>query len=103
MTDAEGYEVGGEFVVCAESKGRLKDTASFHQSLRQKRLGLIDQQVLQVEGEQYVFVQDYAFQSPSTAAGVTLGRNANGRIEWKDAEGRTLKALQEMHHQKASG
>jgi hypothetical protein len=95
MTEAEGYEVGGEFVVCAGSKGRLKDTASFHQSLRQKRLGLIDQQVLQVEGEQYVFVQDYAFQSPSTAAAVTLGRNANGRVEWKDGAGRTLKTLQE--------
>jgi hypothetical protein len=51
--------------------------------------------VLRVEGEQYVFVQDYAFQSPSTAAAVTLGRNANGRVEWKDGAGRTLKTLQE--------
>ena len=51
--------------------------------------------MLQVEGEQYVFVQDYAFRSPSTAAAVTLGRNANGRTEWKDGQGRTLKTLQE--------
>lgn len=28
------------------------------------------------------------------AAAVVLGRSANGRIAWKDAQGRTLKALQ---------
>jgi len=38
--------------------------------------------------------QDYVFTSPSTAAAVVLGRSANGRIEWKDARGRTLKELQ---------
>jgi hypothetical protein len=43
----------------------------------------------------YRFTQDYSFSSPSTAAAVVLGRSANGRIEWKDAQGRTLKALQE--------
>ena len=37
---------------------------------------------------------DYTFNSPSTAAGVMLGRSANGRVEWKDATGRTLKDLQ---------
>ena len=31
----------------------------------------------------------------TTAAAVVLGRSANGRIEWKDGQGRTLKALQE--------
>jgi hypothetical protein len=30
----------------------------------------------------------------STAAAVVLGRSANGRVEWKDAKGRTLKELQ---------
>ena len=37
-----------------------------------------------------------AFSSPSTAAAVVLGRSANGRIEWKDAHGRTVKWLQEQ-------
>jgi hypothetical protein len=32
--------------------------------------------------------------SPSTAAGVLLGRSANGRIEWKDERGVSLKQLQ---------
>ena len=43
----------------------------------------------------YRFTQDYSFSSPSMAAAVVLGRSANGRIEWKDAQGRTLKELQE--------
>ena len=43
----------------------------------------------------YRFTQDYVFSSPSTAAAVVLGRSANGRIKWRDAQGRTLKALQE--------
>lgn len=35
------------------------------------------------------------FNAPSTAAGVLLGRSSNGRVEWKDANGQTLKQLQE--------
>lgn len=47
------------------------------------------------EGAYYRLTQDYTFNSPSTAAGVLLGRSANGRIEWSDAQGRTLKEIQE--------
>lgn len=39
--------------------------------------------------------QDYLFTAPSTAATTLLGRTANGRIEWKTKDGRTLKELQE--------
>lgn len=60
------------------------------------RLELINNGVLQPDNGNYRFVQDYAFNSPSTAAAVVLGRSANGRIEWKDAGGRTLKELQEQ-------
>jgi len=49
--------------------------------------------VLGLQGGLYQFTQDYSFSSPSTAA--VLGRSANGRIEWKAADGRTLKELQE--------
>ena len=53
------------------------------------RLGVLAQ-----KGSDYVFTQDYSFSSPSTAASVVLGRSANGRLEWKDAQGRTLIVLQ---------
>jgi hypothetical protein len=59
------------------------------------RQELIDNGVLQADNGNYKFAQDYAFSSPSTAAAVVLGRSANGRIEWKDGQGRTLKELQE--------
>ncbi|MCA9088796.1 MAG: GIY-YIG nuclease family protein [Planctomycetaceae bacterium] len=39
---------------------------------------------------QYVFSQDYLFDTPSGAALVILGRSANGWQEWKDSQGRTL-------------
>jgi hypothetical protein len=35
------------------------------------------------------------FSAPSTVAAVVLGRSANGRVEWKGADGRTLKEIQE--------
>ena len=36
------------------------------------------------------FMQDYKFTSSSAAACVILGRSANGRIEWKDRDGKTI-------------
>ncbi|MCE9581794.1 MAG: DUF4357 domain-containing protein [Planctomycetes bacterium] len=39
--------------------------------------------------------QDFTFASPSNAAGVLLGRTANGRIEWKTEDGRSPKSIQD--------
>ena len=52
--------------------------------------------VLAMEGDHLVFTQDYVFGSPSTAAAVCMARNANGRVEWKDAQGRSLREMQEQ-------
>jgi len=52
-------------------------------------------QVLKVEGDALRLTQDYRFSAPSAAAAVLMGRNANGRLEWKDGSGRTLKEIQE--------
>jgi hypothetical protein len=57
---------------------------------------LFEQGVLVDQGEFYTFHQDYTFDSPSTAAATVMGRNANGRIEWKTRNGVTLKELQEQ-------
>ena len=35
--------------------------------------------------------EDYLFSSPSTAAVIVMGRNANGLTEWKLKDGTTLK------------
>jgi len=39
-------------------------------------------------------MSDYLFSSPSSAAAVVLGRNANGLMEWKDNQGKELKAIE---------
>jgi hypothetical protein len=96
---ASGYEATQGFVVRSGSQAVGESVPSMQQHVRgmfDLRQELIGNGVLQREGDHFLYAQDYVFSSPSTAAAVVLGRSANGRIEWKDAGGRTLKALQEL-------
>jgi hypothetical protein len=68
---------------------------STHANMREMRDELVRQKVLVTDGDCLRLVQDYLFASPSLAAGVMLGRPANGRVEWKAADGRTLKDIQD--------
>lgn len=96
---AEGAETPEGFVVVAASTAAADEAASCHGYIRELRAALLANGVLKSEGGKYVFTQDYVFTSPSTAAGVVLGRSANGREEWKTKDGTTLKALQEASAQ----
>ncbi len=59
------------------------------------RQELISNGVLAMQAGVYQFTRDYTLSSPSsTAASVLLGRSANGRVECKGEDGRTLKELQ---------
>jgi hypothetical protein len=95
---AEGSDTAEGFVVFTGAQVRkdvvesLREHGAFVIAMRQK---LVQQGLLVESGDGYVLTQDYVFSSPSTAAMVLLGRTANGRIEWKDSNGRTLKSLQE--------
>ncbi|MDP2031226.1 MAG: GIY-YIG nuclease family protein [Thiobacillus sp.] len=94
---ASGYEATQGFVVKSGSQAVGESVPSMQQHVRgmfDLRQELIGNGVLQREGDHFLYAQDYVFSSPSTAAAVVLGRSANGRIEWKDAGGRTLKELQ---------
>lgn len=94
---ASGYESTQGFVVKAGSLAVGESVPSMQQHVRgmyELRQELIGNGVLERDGDLFRFAQDYVFSSPSTAAAVILGRSANGRVEWKDAGGRTLKALQ---------
>jgi hypothetical protein len=92
---AEGYETPEGFVVRAGGKAAATEVPSCHAYLRELRAALIANGVLKPSTDGFVFTQDYVFASPSTAAGVVLGRSSNGRIEWKTSDGRTLRELQE--------
>jgi hypothetical protein len=95
---ASGYESSQGFVVKTGSQAVANSVPSMKQHVRgmfDLRQELLANGVLVLADGLYRFTQDYSFSSPSTAAAVVLGRSANGRVEWKDAQGRTLKALQE--------
>lgn len=94
---ATGYEASQGFVVRAGSQAVAETVPSMEQHVRgmfDLRQELISNGVLAMQGGLYHFTQDYSFSSPSTAAAVILGRSANGRVEWKTADGRTLKEIQ---------
>ncbi len=92
---ARGVDRAEGFVVRADSQAVKTEVPSIHAYLIELRRALIEKGVLVDAGTVYRVVQDYTFNSPSTAAGVLLGRSANGRIEWKDAMGQSLKEIQE--------
>ncbi|MBI3284400.1 MAG: GIY-YIG nuclease family protein [Burkholderiales bacterium] len=95
--EARGYESTQGFVVQAGSQATLEAVPSMQEHARgayDMWQEVIANGVLRGTAECYVFTQDYSFSSPSMAATVVLGRSANGRAEWKDARGRTLKELQ---------
>ena len=95
---AEGFESTSGFVVCEGSQTALDVVPSMKTHVRgmyEIREKLIRTGVLRQAGEAYIFTQNYSFSSPSTASAVCMGRSANGRIEWKDKSGKTLKAFQE--------
>ena len=94
--EASGYESADGFVVTSGSQTRATEVPSIHAYLSDLRAALAEQGVLLRREDHLVFSQDYEFNSPSTAAGVVLGRSANGRIEWKDEQGRTLKEIQQQ-------
>jgi hypothetical protein len=91
---AIGVETSQGFLVQAGSTIASATGSSLIRSLEELRRDLIDRGVLTENRGVLRFTQDYVFNSPSTAAALILGRSANGRIEWKDEQGRTLKQLQ---------
>lgn len=93
--EAHGVDSAAGFIVRAGSQAVKDEAPSIHSYLSELRRSLLEQAVLVPDGDCYRLTQDYTFNSPSTAAGVLLGRSANGRREWKDANGRTLKEIQE--------
>jgi len=92
---ARGQEHPEGFLVRAGAQAVKKEAPSIPSHLSNLRLELLKRGIFEESGDVYILKKDYTFSSPSTAAGVILGRAVNGRTEWKDAEGRTLKEIQE--------
>ncbi|MGP9508165.1 GIY-YIG nuclease family protein [Halomonas sp. AOP43-D1-39] len=94
--EGAGREVADGFVVLKGSLARAEETLSIHDYMREQRQLLQERGVLAPQDGKLVFTQDFRFSSPSAAAGVLVGGSANGRLAWKDANGKTLKAIQDV-------
>jgi hypothetical protein len=99
--EARGVDSAEGFVVRAGSTVVKKEVPSIPDNVASLRRALIERGVLADEGEFFRLPQDYTFSSPSLAAAVVLARSANGRTNWKDASGRTLKEIQEAEASEA--
>ncbi len=89
--DAEGEPTSDGFVVFKGSKAAGSTVPSMTTNFLNLRQKLIEDKSLVVNGDRFEFVEDYIFSSPSTAAAMVMGRNANGLTEWKLNSGKTLK------------
>ena len=92
--DGQGEPTSDGFVVFKNSKAAATIVNSMTSNFITYRKKLIDEGVLVDKGEYFEFVDDYIFSSPSTAAVMVMGRNANGLTEWKNKEGKTLKEFE---------
>ncbi|MBX7073942.1 MAG: GIY-YIG nuclease family protein [Pirellulales bacterium] len=93
---ASGYEDAKGFVVVRGSQLVKVESKSIHQYMSTLRRDLLSQGVIVDQGQHYAFAQDQVFTSPSTAAGVILGRSANGRMVWRNSDGKPLKDIQAL-------
>jgi predicted GIY-YIG superfamily endonuclease len=82
------------FVVLKGSTGRRANLpALIGHSYEQLKNSLLESGVVQEHGDGIVFAKDHLFKKPSPAAVALMGRPANGWIEWKRKDGKTLDAL----------
>ncbi len=92
--DGQGEPTSDGFVVFKNSKAAATIVNSMTPNFITYRQKLIDGGVLVNKGEYFEFLDDYIFSSPSTAAVMVMGRNANGLTEWKNKDGKTLKEFE---------
>ena len=45
--------------------------------------------------EKNIINQEFVFVTPSLAAAIVMGRNANGRTEWKNINNKSIKDIEE--------
>ncbi len=97
---AEGEYTEDGLIVFAESKCNLKESRTAGTWVIGMRQKLIDSGILVQKDNIYAFTADHIFSSPSAAAAVVLARRANGWIEWKYKNGKTLDEVKRQNKTK---
>jgi hypothetical protein len=85
--DAAAIVTSEGMVVRKGSKIATSEVPSMPPAFHSKRENLVKEGVV----KDFIFIKDYLFSSPSTAAAVVMGRSANGLVEWKRSDGTTIK------------
>jgi hypothetical protein len=86
------------FVVLAGSSGRLENVPSIRGTADERfRNRLISEGILVPENGRLLVAKDHLFSSPSTAALALMGRTANGWLEWRTSEGKTLREAKQLN------
>lgn len=78
--NASAKVIDGDFVVLKGSRVQRISNSTFNYTML--RNSLIERGV--IDPVDFIFTQDYSFNSPSAASGVIQGRSSNGRKEWKE-------------------
>lgn len=93
---AKGFGIPSSkgFIVFKNSEIATSTVDSMQKSLINIRKKLIENQTIKKTEKGFLFDKDYEFSSPSTAAAIVMGRNANGLKEWKLKNGKTLKEFE---------
>jgi hypothetical protein len=100
--NGKGNRTNDGFVVFAGSEIATDTVPSFSKSFNALRDELLNNDIIKKDGTSLIFASDYLFSSPSTAAAVIMGRNANGLTEWKDSSGKELKLIEQQEISKAN-
>lgn len=95
QAEATGYDSIEGFIVLKGSKAKITEVESLSEAIKLSRTQLVSDGLLVQKENSFELTQDYTFTSPSKAASIFLARPANGRIEWKNILGKTLKEIQE--------
>lgn len=98
---ATGRQTDNGFVVLKSSEAVLEERPSTqkYQYAANLRATLRSEGKVEEKGNRLVFLADHEFSSPSAAAAVLHGGQANGLTAWKDSTGISLKQKEEKEIQ----
>lgn len=88
--DGIGEYTSEGFVVMKGSRGRKENVDSLSVSNQRFRSQLLTEGIMAAQDNTLIFSRDHLFSSPSMAAIALMGRSANGWMEWKNPQGKTL-------------
>jgi len=92
--NAYGNQVSDGFLVYKNSEMTKTIAKSLKRNKKETCQKLIADGVITENEDNYIFLKDYLFSSPSGAASVLTGSSRNGQDCWKNEQGQTLKQIE---------